>query len=237
MSAAALESLHVEARDVFGKPVGNTFVDVEEKRTAGGSHYLATVSSPGYLADSVVLDFNGHGELVLLHDAKACKCPSPIKAETMLLEVAMRRSFVAGASIHHYRTSNAANGIVEARADRAFYYVGAGLEAALEHSRAWVSAPAKMHDGPEGIDATLVSSHKGLEPHGALQLVLWRTGAGALILEADIDLDKGVRHAFDALIVHKLTGQPDPRNVAELLVLFRGFPLPWEFEPLEELAP
>ena len=232
MSAAALDSLEVVARDVFGSRIGGTVVDVDEKRGAGGSHFVATVEAPGFHRGRVVLDFKHRGELVLLHNPAACKCPSKTDAELGLLDIAMRRSFVAGSPISHFRTSRTANGIVEARADRAFYHVGKTLEAVLEHSKAWADAPAGMHQGPNGVDVELVSSRKGLAPHGALQLIIWLTVGGAHILEADIDLDKGVRHAFDALVTHKLEGQPDPRTVAELLVLLRGWPMSFEFEAL-----
>lgn len=228
----AMDKVHITARDVFGKHVPNINATIEEKRAGGSVHYLATVTAPGFLPGRAVLNFDLEAELLMLMDPDQRRWPDLEDAGRQLIGLVLRHTYVAGADVLGYVL-----GIVHVQPDRVYYVVRDQLLEDLERSAAFETANSDMHEPPEGFDwGEPLASYKGRNKKAAPQLTMWRgnvagvTGlepAKRVILEADVDLSKGVRHALDALIIHPLTGQPDPRILAQLVTYYRGLPLPW----------
>lgn len=223
-----MDKVRIRARDVFGKPITNITAELEDKN----GHTLATVKADGYLKARCVLNFNHEAEVLMLMDAEARRWPSLEDASRQLHNLILRHTYVAGADVLTYVL-----GQVHIQPDRVYYVVREQLLEDLERSAAFDRANATMHKAPEGFDwGDPLISYKGRNIKAAPQLTLWRgnvagvTGlepAKRLILEADVDISKGIRHTLDALLIHPICGQPDPRIVAQLVTYYRGLPLPW----------
>lgn len=223
-----MDKVRIRARDVFGKHITNIHADLEDK----GRHTLATVTADGFKPARVVLDFNNEAEVLMLMDPDQRRWPSLEDASRQLHNLILRHTFVAGADVLGYVL-----GQVHVQPDRVYYVVRDQLLEDLERSAAFETANATMHEAPPGFDwGDPLISYKGRNIKAAPQLTLWSgnvagvTGLAAAkrtILEADVDISKGIRHTLDALIIHPLTGQPDPRIVAQLVTYYRGLPLPW----------
>lgn len=229
-----LPDVEVDVRDVLGRTIHGCVVDVVEKRGQGGTHYRAEVSSPGYRPAGANLDFNNRGRLVLFMDPEQCECPSAESAQLANLELKMKRTWVGGRSVWSH-----IEGALIDRADRAWFLCDEDLLEAVQRSEAFKSADESMHHPPEGHeDWTKVGvSVKTREPYCSLQLVFWRDEHGDLIVEVDIDVNnKLLEHLADALIIHPLTGQPDPRMVGQLMVLYCGYAMAFEMRPRERAA-
>jgi hypothetical protein len=223
-----MDKVHIRARDVFGKPITNITADLEDK----DGHVLATITAPGFLKARCILDFNHKAELLMLMDAEARRWPDLEDASRQLHRLILGHTYVAGADVIGYTL-----GIVHVQSDRVYYVVREQLLEDLAGSMAFETANATMHEAPEGFDwGDPLVSYKGRNIKAAPQLTMWRGNVAGvpgleagkrLILEADVDISKGIRHTLDALIIHPISGQPDPRIVAQLVTYYRGFPLPW----------
>jgi hypothetical protein len=223
-----MAEVHIRARDVFGKPVPNIRAELEDKN----GHTLATVSADGFKPARCVLNFDGEAEVLMLMDAEQRNWPDEIDASRQLHGLVLRHTYVAGADVLGYTL-----GIVHTAPDRVYYVVREQLLEDLETSAAFERANATMHEPPPGFDwGDPLISYKGRNAKAAPQLTMWRGNVAGVpgleagkrvILEADVDLSKGLRHTLDALLIHPITGQPDPRIVAQLVTYYRGLPLPW----------
>jgi len=225
-----LSDVEVIVRDVFGDRISDVTITIEEKSSRGGKHYLAIVKAPGYETDSALLDFNGHAELTLLLDPEQCDCPTMEEAQAAMLATKLANSWVAGQPV----ASRANATPVVLHPDRAWYRCEPGLKDAVAYSKAFSDQPGGLHEPPDDRDWDQRGSFKTLEPACSLQLVFWQAKNGWHYFEADIDVNNTLaKHLLDVLLIHPLTGQPDPRVVAQLLVLHCGLPMEFAMTPLD----
>lgn len=233
MAHTDITHAHVRVRDVLGRPVRKATVDLEDQ----GTHYVAKVTASGYHPERVVLDFNLTGEVTLLMDPEQCLCPEPASAGKALLEAAMHSSYVAGRDVYSYLERDLDGGRIQTihvQPDRGYYYIDAAILEDLEHTEAWHEAPASLHHPPawaRGKWPEAIVSYKDKLPRLGTQLTFWAPSSERTALEVDVDVNTGIRHAWDALVRHPLSGQPDPRIVGQLLAYYRGLKLPFRMVP------
>lgn len=235
-SMTSLDKAQVRLRDVLGRNVRDATVNVEER---DGKH-LATIKAPGFFRRRVLLDFNLTADVVMLMDPAECIIPGvdgEAAAGRRLLEMLMRNSYAGGRDIYAYLEREPDTRVprpLHAQPDRVYYYVQPELATDLAFSRAWAEAPATLHKPPAWAAGAwperATISYKGLEPRCALQLTLWAPSSSTVALEVDVDASSGLRHLLE-VIQHRVTGQPDPRVIAQLVTLYRGLPLPFKMKP------
>lgn len=224
----------VEVRDVFGRIIRGCMIDLVEKRAQGGKHYRAEVTAPGYLRDGVNLDFNGHGELVLLMDPQRYDCPPQKVASLELMRSRLKNAWVAGEPLWSMVTKE--GGMFWLAPDRAWFMCDERMMSQVCRSRAFNPAPGGMHKPPNDHQWKQMGSFKSREPYCSLQLVFWTDGESWFV-EVDVDRNnKMFLHAWDALIRHPVTGEPDSRLLAQLSVLYTGIPMGFEMRRRERAA-
>ncbi len=227
-----LDQAEVLARDVFGRRVPNTAIDVEEIRDQGGKHYVATVSAPGFLRDRVVLDFNGRAELVMLMDPEQWDCPGQEFAAALAIRERIEETWIGG-----LRLGDMIGRPVVAQRDRVWYPCHAELRGKIDRNPSFRRVPSRMHSPPDGYEFWAKNaSYKTREPNCSLQLTFYKAESDHFV-EADIDVNNRLlAHAWDALIKHPITGQPDSRLVAQMSVYYTGIPLGFDMVPKEQAA-
>lgn len=228
-----LADVQLDLRDVFGCPISKADIELVEKgKDASDRHYRAEVTAPGYKRDGVNLDFRGRGGLVMLMDPEQCVVPDQESAAAAMLWQRLEHAHAGGETL--------SNGIVRRlvkRPDRAWYECFADLGERVRHSWAWVDAPGKLHKPPSGERWWQLGSYKSREPYCSLQLVFWEDGEGGYFVEVDVDRNnRKFRHAWDALIKHPATGEPDSRVLAQLSLLYTGIQMGFEMRPKERAA-
>lgn len=227
-----LSRFNITVTNVWGGPIPQATIEVEEHGLPGSEHYRATVEAAGYIGDSTLIGFDHRAELTLLLDPAECECPTELGAARDLFAQELRSRFVAGNRLSSFVTMEP----IHVRLDRAFYACDPALGREVAFSKAYDDAPGGMHHPPEGRTWEQIGSWKSTDPALNVQLTFWRGGtepgdAGRMWVEVDVDRHRGVRHVWDALIRHPLTGQDDPRILAQLIVLYRGLPLPFDMIP------
>lgn len=108
--------------------------------------------------------------------------------------------------------------IIDVKQDRIFCTVKPELlDRTREHEEGFGAASGALHKF-QGHDA--VASFKTHEKVGNLQLTFFKLKEGQFVIDADLDDNQGIRHAFD-VIQHKLTGdKTHPFDIHQILKHF-----------------
>ncbi len=147
----------------------------------------------------------------------------PLARATLLnLHAKMQRQTLSGGkSVFSFVQRIArSEGVVRAQADRVFFRSRAALLERTHSNPAFRSVSGALHKSfSEGFE--LVGSYKTRDAMGNLQLTFARNGKGEIEVDADLDDNQGIKHAFDVLR-HRLTGsKTHPFNIHQVLVRFQ----------------
>ena len=219
------QTVTATVRDVWGEVIPGSTVTLE----VDGDCKIALVEAPGYLRRRFVVDFSNRLEVVLLRDPDQCDCPPAEAAGLALIRAKAMAMPLAG----RWLFSGFIGVLIRAQADRAWFACSRDLREKLELAEHFSEAPDRMHSPPAGFEGWQKRGSFKSDDRCGLQVTLYQTppSLGAKwFAELDIDLNRGIKHALDALVLHPIAGQPDPRIAAQVILLQTGLPIPFDLE-------
>jgi len=109
-------------------------------------------------------------------------------------------------------------GLLISRQDRLFARVTPGLVELLQTGAMFKSAPATLHEPPQGFEMSVHGSFKSKDAHANLQVTfMTEIATGTLAADIDIDESLGIEHGFEVIRNAVFKKRTNPYLIREFL--------------------